>query len=411
MLHTTRSHIWLSAFFVLLLTACSSSSSHQEEPPISEDELADCTVMVYMVADNNLSLYAEEDLEEMKVGMSKVKNSNVHLLVYIDTGSEPRLVELVNKNGTVTEKVIQTYQTRNSCGVAEMQEVMDDLNGNKSLIAKKYGFIFWSHGDGWIPASSHISTRWIGQDTHPGIHYMDIATLVDFYSKYPKMEFVMFDACFMLSVEVAYALRDQVNYVIASPTETPAPGADYACLVSAIMAGGDDMVIQIAKAVYEPYVATYNEGKNVLDGKWETLGWDAGTATGVIKTEGLSQLASLTKQLLAYVSLSDNLRQTVFNYDRRNQYCPEFVGYYDMVELMLQLLNESDFAQWKEAYDAVLPYWKTTPKNYSSSGVLFSMERANGISHYIPRADRVSAANAYRQTDWYKDAGLSQLGW
>ena len=85
MLYTTRFHFWLSAFFVLLLTACSSSSSHQEEPPISEDELADCTVMVYMVADNNLSSYAEKDLEEMKVGMSNVKNSNVHLLVYIDT--------------------------------------------------------------------------------------------------------------------------------------------------------------------------------------------------------------------------------------------------------------------------------------------------------------------------------------
>ena len=39
------------------------------------------------------------------------------------------------------------------------------------------------------------------------------------------------------------------------------------------------------------------------------------------------------------------------------------------------------------------------------------MERANGITHYIPRADRVSAANASRQTDWYKEAGLSQLGW
>ena len=408
MLHTTRSHIWLSAFFVLLLTACSSSSSHQEEPPISEDELADCTVMVYMVADNNLSLYAEEDLEEMKVGMSKVKNSNVHLLVYIDTGSEPRLVELVNKNGTVTEKVIQTYQTRNSCGVAEMQEVMDDLNGNKSLIAKKYGFIFWSHGEGWIPASSHISTRWIGQDTHPGTHYMDIATLVDFYSKYPKMEFVMFDACFMLSMEVAYALRDQVNYVIACPTESPGPGADYTRLVPAIMEGGDDIAIHVAQAFYEPYEATYNENKIPTDANWT-----AGVSIGAIKSEGLEQLALLTKELLAKVSaVPEDLQKSVFNYDKRSSTSSLFVGYYDTVELMEQLLPSADFTRWKAVYQTILSYWKSTPKNYSSNlKGLFSMERANGITHYIPRADRVSAANDYRQTDWYKDAGLSQLGW
>ena len=407
MLHTTRSHIWLSAFFVLLLTACSSSSSHQEEPPISEDELADCTVMVYMVADNNLSSYAEDDLEEMKVGMSKVKNSNVHLLVYIDTGSEPRLVELVNKNGTVTEKVIQTYKSRNSCGVAEMQEVMDDLNGNKSLIAKKYGFIFWSHGEGWIPASSQISTRWIGQDGYPA-HYMDIATLVDFYSKYPKMEFVLFDACFMLSIEVAYALRDQVNYVIGCPTESPGPGADYTRLVPAIMEGGDDIAIHVAKAFYEPYEAMYNVNIRPSDDYWT-----AGVSIGAIKTEGLEQLALLTKELLAKVSaVPEDLQKSVFNYDKRSSTSSLFVGYYDTVELMEQLLPSADFTRWKAVYQTILSYWKSTPKNYSSNlKGLFSMDRANGITHYIPRADRVSAANAYRQTDWYKDAGLSQLGW
>lgn len=405
----TRFSLWLMALPVMLFSACSSSGSSDE--PIPDDELADCTVMIYMVADNNLSYMVSNDLEEMKAGMAKVTKSNVHLLVYIDMGSTPRLVELVNKDGTVTERVIQTYESRNSCGVAEMQEVMDDLKGNKSLIAKKYGFIFWSHGEGWIPASSQTNTRWIGQDTSPGTHYMNIADLVGFYSKYPKMEFVMFDACFMLSMEVAYALRDQVNYVIGSPTETPAPGADYSSLVPAIMEGGDDMPIKIAKAFYEPYEAMYDGGTNVNNGTWISKGWDAGASSGVIKTEGLTELAKLTKQLLAHATLPNNLTQTVFNYDRRQPSSSLFVGYYDMVEMMQQLLSADDFTQWRAAYNAVLPYWKTTPKNYSSYVGLFSMERANGISHYIPRADRTLAAASYRQTDWYKDAGLSQLGW
>ena len=402
----TRFLLWLMAIVASLLTACSSSGNGEE--PVPEDEMAECTVMIYMVADNNLSWYATEDLKEMKAGMAKVTTSNVHLLVYIDTGDTPRLVELVNKDGTVTERIIKTYETRNSCGAAEMQEVMDDLKGNKSLIAKKYGFIFWSHGEGWIPFSSQASTRWIGQDTHPGTHYMEIADLVAFYSNYPKMEFVLFDACFMLSMEVAYALRDQVNYVIGSPTETPGPGADYEELVPAIMKGGDDMAIQVARAFYEPYEAIYDGGLSNSD-----VNWTAGVSIGAIKTDGLSQLASLTKQLLAHVTeVPADLRKTVFNYDKRELASPIlFVGYYDTVELMQQLLSSEDFSTWKAAYDAVLPYWKTTPKNYSSHVKLFSMERANGITHYIPRSDRVKAAESYRQTDWYKDAGLSQLGW
>lgn len=395
----------LAVVFLAGTTACGSGSDEPDtpQPPVQE---ADCTVMIYMVADNNLSSIALEDLKEMKAGMAQVTNSNVHLLVYIDTGSSPRLVELVNKEGTVTERFIQSYETRNSCGVAEMQEVMDDLKGNKSLIAKKYGFIFWSHGEGWIPFSSQISTRWIGQDTSPGTHYMNISDLVDFYSKYPKMEFIMFDACFMLSMEVAYALRDQVNYVIGCPTETPGPGADYSTLVPTIMEGGDDMAINIANAFYEPYGALYNNGVGISDNHWT-----GGASVGAIKTEGLSQLAALTHQLLAHATLPEKLTQTVFNYDRRPSTNSLFVGYYDTVELMEQILPVEDFVQWRAAYDAVLPYWNTTPKNYSSYAGMFSMERANGISHYIPRSDRTKAAEAYRQTDWYKDAGLSQLGW
>lgn len=403
----TLSFWWITSLTALLLTACSSSSDHGEEPITPDEELADCTVMIYMVADNNLSSLAYDDLKEMKAGMAKVTKSNVHLLVYIDTGSTPRLVELVNKGGTVTEHVIQTYETRNSCGVAEMQEVMDDLNGDKSLIAKKYGFIFWSHGEGWIPSSSQVNTRWIGQDTNPGTHYMDIADLVGFFGKYPKMEFVLFDACFMLSMEVAYALRDQVNYVIGSPTETPGPGADYTSLVPAIMEGGDNMALQIAKAFYEPYEAKYNGGEGNSNASWT-----AGVSVGAIQTEGLGQLATLTKQLLAHVeAVPEELQQTVFNYDKRKLTSSLFVGYYDTVELMDQLLPSEDFATWKVAYEAVLPYWQTTPKNYSGYTGLFSMERANGISHYIPRTDRTKAAESYRQTDWYKDAGLVQLGW
>ena len=309
-------------------------------------------------------------------------------------------------NGQVEEKLIKEYAQRNSCGVQEMQEVIDEVMGKKAFEAKRYALDFWSHGDGWIPSESQTSTRWIGQDVTNGTHYMKIDELVSILANYPKMEFVMFDACFMLSIEVAYALREQANYIIGCPTETPGPGADYARVIPVLFQGDSQLALKVAEAFYQPYEENYLAGDQLSDNKWTK-----GAAIGAIQTSGLNQLATLTKQCLAKAVQPENLARTTFCYDRRSTSDSFFVGYYDTVELMKQLLTESDYAVWKTAYDAVLPYWQHTPMNHSYFAGMFSMERANGISHYIPRSDRTQAAASYRQTDWYKDAGLSQLGW
>ena len=84
----------------VLLTAC------ENEDPIPEPPVAGSrTVLAYLAADhrgtlNNLSSLALLDLEEMRLGMAKVNNSsNMRLLVYIDTDSSPRLIELKNEGG------------------------------------------------------------------------------------------------------------------------------------------------------------------------------------------------------------------------------------------------------------------------------------------------------------------------
>lgn len=82
------------------------------------------TILAYIAADNSLAPFASLDLAEMKVGMAKVQDSNVHFLVYIDDGRSPRLLELKNEKGAVVETVVETYGSRNSVGVSETQEVL-----------------------------------------------------------------------------------------------------------------------------------------------------------------------------------------------------------------------------------------------------------------------------------------------
>lgn len=228
----------------VLLTACENDEP-TPQPPVEGSR----TVLAYLASDNSLSSFALADLEEMRLGMEKVSANNVHLLVYIDSNSSPRLIELKNEGGELVENTVKTYENRNSVGVAETLEVFDDVFKNDEYRAESYGLIYWSHGDGWIP-NPLPATRWVGQD---GNRYMNISDLVTILSAdaVPHFDFVLFDACFMQSIEVAYALRSFTDYYIGSPTEIPGPGARYDVLVPALFSDGE-VALKVAAAYYTP---------------------------------------------------------------------------------------------------------------------------------------------------------------
>ena len=336
------------------------------------------TVLVYIAADNNLAPFALQDLEEMKEGMAGVADGTLHLLVYIDTGSSPRLVELKKRDGQVVEDVVRTYDDRNSV------------------------VIYWSHADGWIPYGQ-ASTRWVGQDTGNGDHRMNVAELVSVLEDVPHLDFLMFDACFMASVEVAYELRRFADYYIGSPTENPGPGAPYERLVPLMTA--DQAAVEMTKAYFAAYEEIYDGGAGITN-----FNWTGGTSICAMRTDALEELASLTAQLLPEGGVNNaELRQTVFDYDH-DVISRDYVGYFDLRQLMEQVLDADAFTTWTQAFDAAIAYWSTTPMNYSQFVGMFSMEGANGITHYIP-GDNASRHEAYRSLQWYQDAGLQKLGW
>lgn len=384
------------------LSSCDNDSPlPKPEPPVEGGR----TVLIYLAADNSLASFALADLEEMKAGMTKVNNSGVHLLVYIDTGSEPRLIELENKNGAAVETTVKTYEkNRNSVGVAETAEVFRDVFSDDAYQAESYGLIYWSHGDGWIP-NPLPSTRWIGQDWGNGSRYMNISDLVSILSGAPHFDFILFDACFMQSVEVAYALRSFTDYYIGSPTEIPGPGACYDVLVPALFTAGE-VALNVSDAYYEPYEEIYNDGKGISN-----INWTGGVSVCVLNTSQLEPLAAITKQALSENAGDKSLPSTLFDYDQRSA-SEGHVGYYDMKQMMRSLLDDSSFAAWEQVYDLAVPasWWKTTPQNYSAFSGMFSMEGSSGVSHYIPTSNK-SADAAYRATEWYQAAGIYLLGW
>lgn len=394
----TKLYILLWICCSALLVACESDDPIPE-PPVSGSR----TVLIYLAADNSLDRQVAADLAEMKEGIAKLDGSNMHLLVYIDTGSSPRLVELKKKNGEVIENLIKSYESRNSVGTAETIEVFNEVFSSGQFPAESYGLVYWSHGDGWVP-NPLPSSRWIGQDVGSGA-YMNIADLITILKSAPHFDFILFDACFMQSIEVAYALRNYTDYLIGSPTEIPGPGARYDMLVPAMFAAGD-VAMKTAAAYYTPYEETYT-GKTPISND----NWTAGVSVSLLKSSELEPLAKLTKQVLSDAVNDAELRSKVYDYDKRSSFYGH-IGYYDMVEMVRLLTDNASFTAWKQAYDAAQLYWATTPKNFSSFTYnVFSMEGTNGISHYIPSSNSSAINIAYRSTEWYEAAGLSKLGW
>lgn len=238
---------------------------------------------------------------------------------------------------------------------------------------------------------------------------MNIEDLKSVLQNAPHFDFIMFDACFMQSIEVAYELRNFCDYYIGFPAENPGPGAAYDRMFPYIFQKG---------AAVEMAVGTFSAYDEIYTGKiGSNSNWTMGTAIDVLKSSELDALAAATANALSGVVVDRSvLRSSVFDYDRRSIASSSYVGYYDFVEMMEALVTDRTILdKWKQAYNAASVCWNKTPMIYSMSVGMFSMERANGVSHYIPSASTTSAARAtnaaYRSTAWYNAAGLSKLGW
>lgn len=391
---------YLGLLLLLLLGSC------REEDEYSHDKVSR-TVLVYIAADNTLRGFASADIEEMIEGMAEIDSKDNNLIYYIDDGNSPQIILLQrSERKQVLRKILRTYPQRNSVGINEMKEVCSYVFSR--FPADSYGMVFWSHGEGWIP-SSNPATRWIGQDVNSGAKELNIK---DFHGvlqeTVPHLDFLLFDACFMQSVEVAYELRDCSDYFIGSPTEIPGVGAPYQKVVPAMFAN-ESPEKKIAAAYYGYYAdPSLYTGK--LDRRWKPSDpWTAGVSISVIQSGTLEHLADATRQLLpryiqdkAFIPTSK-----IMCYDQRNS-----PYYYDLDGLMRTLpLSANEYGYWKQMFDAVVVYWETTEMNYSSYGGVFSMSGSAGLSSYIPASSEVALNDSFHNMQWYSAAGWSETDW
>lgn len=398
----------------LLVSACSDDTpvpTCDDTPLIEAGEEAQRLLLMYIVADNNLDGYAQLDLQEVLQAAHKVPN-DCYMLAFVDDGNNARVLRYFNNKGVGDYETVYNFGREvAACDTAEMRVLFDWVEQNYP--AKSVDMIFWSHATGWLHDDRRlVRQRSFGYDTAPGdesdCRRMYIEELAGFFKKRGiKLDRLMFDACFMQCAEVAYALRDCADWIIASPAEIPGYGAPY-----------DAVAPLFFDATATP--------QNIIDAyKADYEGENTGVVLSAVRCAAMQQFADATavavKKALLDVSGSDC--RDVFSYLPGGYFSSNasFPNFFDMNSVMKKYLTVPDYLQWKNALDAVLPYrcasreWyselldfdsKVTDENYIKVADTWC-----GISMYLPNSDsRFDKFNTtFAALEWYDAAAWNEV--
>ncbi len=384
---------YIIILYSVLLSGCHDTLALPEEWPRAE---AERTVIVYIVADNNLSDAVRGDTTEM-VRSKDLIPENVNFIIYLDDRTHsPVIYELSKQRGLQPWKRYDEELCSTDASV--MLGVLSQIETN--FPARHYGITLWSHATGWVPRRNTF-----GSDVTPGKgegpNEMEIPVLHEVLAHLPKFDYIFFDACFMQCIEVAYELRDVTTYMVGSPAEIPGPGAPYGNVMEA-MCKGD------AEGIVRGYDSGYPDERNIYPG----------VLLSCIDCSQIEPLAEATGRLLTpfYMEKTEPSTAGFQHYcSRLNKY----TYYFDMRTTMRRLLSDEDYAEWMEFFDKAVPLRTLSPSNEWRSDGLCNAPYVRdpscygGVSMFVPTRDYEPYGwNVdFQQTSWYEALGWAATGW
>lgn len=381
----------------LTIASCSDDKMTEKEPT---DTRSPRVVLVYMVAQNNLSSYALSDRDEMKRAALNGDLGNSRLLVYYDTKNEDPVLEelVVNDLGEAEFKKLAEYDDETLSVSCERLETV--INDAKEMApARKYGLIFWGHGTGYLqngveePLPNPLSTPSMiaplsyGCETVGRKDYWMNVTSMARALKDKKIDWIYFDCCFMAGVEVAYELRDVTDYIVASVTEIPADGMPYHKTLKYLMTE-EKQLGQAACATYDYY--------NAMTGSNRTC------TMSVINTAGLDNLATVVKFIYGKAKTAPSgyvpqSYQTNYDHSRYGW------SYYDLKHYLSALAPtiNVDLLNVDIAFSQVVTNAYATPMLWNE----VALSNHSGLSTLIIEKadDPAIAAKGYNELQWWHD--------
>jgi hypothetical protein len=386
-----------------------------------------------MAAENSMAPFATTtvsdtppDINEMLAAKSSL-TPNDRLVLYLDDQGSPRIYVITNETKALKYSELTPVHTfsseLNSASATTLADVYSYVR--KHYPADEYGLICWSHGTGWIPSTYPTDPGCLQHNTssleesvaprrsfaidneknsvnNTG-HQMNIQDMAAALKDAPPFDFILFDACLMQCVEVAYELRHCTHYIIASPAEIPGPGAPYHDILPIVFDDSKSSV-EIADVYFKYYSnSSYGSVLSVVD--CTQMDAFAQYMRGVI---------SKYRECLLSMSY-DNILNYFPPYDNYSSNGLGVTDFYDIRGLMLRLLPEEEYAEWNEWCNRLLvkqlyaSFWYSNLPYSSYGGRTYLVDeiQCSGMSMFVPLskydADTWNYNAAYLETAWGKD--------
>lgn len=417
----------LFLFTIVVLFSCTLlSSCSDDEDDNNTPQNAERTVIVYMVAENNLNINCESDLDEMTTGARNI-NKNANLIVYVDKLSKTEKPYIARISADGMKKVRVYEEDDYACDPKVMTEAMQWII--KNYPAKSYGLVVWGHADGWFirgkedsfAKGNNLQTTNAkplsilpdnGTDSGKSRMMLNVSTFRnEVLSTLPHFDYIFFDCCNMQTAEVDYELRNVCDLIIASPAEIPAEGAPYEKVVGDLFLPID----QLGKMIVDDYINYTNFDKG------------SGVPLSVVKTSNMEALAQATMEALKKFRndftypVEPSVSQCIYYY--KYEYTYYFNAMYDLRDLMFRNLSTEDFARWDDIFQKTVTYsvhpekkWPTEFEIQFNDFVLAD-DNFGGMSMFVPRKDYsrnqydISPNIRVMEMEWTKVVDWSLWGW
>lgn len=355
----------LFSLFLLTLAAMLFGSCDDDDAQTVENTNVQ-TILVYMPwtgteTTNGLYRYFRENLDSIEHAIIEQKGmKNYRMLVYLSSSTtEASLYEVNYANQTCTHQVVKNYSDANK-GTAE--EITDLINTVKAAApALNYALIVGSHGTGWThkedwqqypyrikrhqgAAKHYPETRFFGSvaDLNYAINISTLAEAIA--NSHTKMQYILFDDCYMANVETAYALKDATNFLIGSTSEVLIKGMPYAS-VWKYLATNVPNYSSVVSTFYD-YYSNYTIASGTLS---------------AIDCRQMDALAACMKEINQTTTLDESMRDKIQVLD--GFHTPIF---FDMMSYVENLQPKASLlSRFQDIYGQAIRATQSTPTLYS----------------------------------------------
>ena len=338
----------------------------------------DWTIMVYIDGKNSLEQFAYTNIHQMEqVG----SNANVNVVVEVGrmngqygdytgdgnwTGCRRFLIKkAANPTAGISSPVLQTMQ---SCDMGDYHHAIDFGKwAMQHFPARHYMYVLWNHGGGWVPNTpGYTNVKAIAYDDQTK-HVMSTPQMGAIMRALGHIDVYGSDACLMQMAEVAYELKDNVDYVVGSEKTEPGNGWDYAALLRRFYASGMSAA-DLANAVTDTYTPQYSSGATF----------------STIRTAALPGFAQKLNDFVGAVESANEGQTAAAARDNSQNFEDQgsFTDYKDLYDFLSLMASTSKNADVKAKAQDLMSYINGTL--VIDNKVSSDYSRAHGISIEIP---------------------------